>query len=74
MISLCDDGHDQVAYYGDVCPACQMKAELSDSDRELSAALAEKAELIQALVDLKERISQSELMVSALENKIQQTS
>lgn len=46
MISICEDGHGQVAYDGDVCPACAVRVDLADADQEASAALARVDELL----------------------------
>ena len=74
MISLCENGHDQVAYYGDVCPACHMAVKVTESDQEASVALAAIAESAREIMDLEEKVLQHEIMISALENKIQQLS
>ena len=42
---LCDDGHDEVCYEGQNCPACKMKDERDDLQAKLDAALDEIREL-----------------------------
>jgi len=44
-MKLCDDGHEEVCYEGNRCPACEALNELAEAKEQIEARDGEIAEL-----------------------------
>lgn len=59
-MQLCSDGHEEVCFDADKCPACKLKNQIQEADEECSAALARADELTVTIQDFEARLERIE--------------
>jgi len=53
-MNLCSEGHEEICYCGNLCPACQLNEELTDMQTEYESRINELLSEIDQLKEDKE--------------------